>query len=757
MTKLRFSIAVLLAAFLLAGCGSSSNPAEPPPPPPPAEEPEPEPEPTAYETGAAAIAVATTEEAAQAAYNAVDLTAVSGDEAEKLQAALESRLQEFADDKAAMERQALVDAAMCEDATAACVAKHDALIAALQADVDELNDPDASPDATNAQQTAAQTALTTAKAARAAVEMELADVGRTTKTGGLVGDAIDKANELEEDPSADAITAAKVAIEVAEEAIGEDDDSYNERIMKAKDDVARAEERNKVDKAIMDARTAIDGLAADADAAAVAAVQEKLTAAKMAVYGNDHLTDAEETSHNATIADLQRGVNVARKGAEDDAEKQRMAKAEEERKANEDRAATAAKLYAAISPASGLLSGETPEIRFAEINAVAADDSTPRITVNYGGALETEGQPNQANLNLDKDTPVADHRDWEGNRYVEKDADGNVITEAIVYSDVSPTMGKKFGGAAANDEFEYALNDGLLTIDGTTAEYANVGGSRFDQSAGVKEFALPDPNPTGADIVVVPGTFHGVSGTYSCTPTADNTCAANKAATGFALGLTLDATNVFTPSADAWTFKPANANARVTDGADTLYAVYGWWFRTPAGNGAWTASAFDGYYGEPVAIAGLDALLNGSATYRGGAAGKYALSSSTGGDNDAGHFTARATLEADFDTEMITGTIDNFMGVGGAKNWSVELNKSAIGATGLIRQSDDDNTNLAAGDPGAKTKWTIGDDAAAASGHWKGNFRDLGENRVPVVVTGDFYTEFGNSGKMVGAFGAKTE
>ena len=61
---------------------------------------------------------------------------------------------------------------------------------------------------------------------------------------------------------------------------------------------------------------------------------------------------------------------------------------------------------------------------------------------------------------------------------------------------------------------------------------------------------------------------------------------------------------------------------------------------------------------------GLDAL-EGTATYMGGAAGKYALRSSTGGTNDAGHFTARATLNADFSDDSITGTIDNFMGADG--------------------------------------------------------------------------------------------
>ena len=98
-----------------------------------------------------------------------------------------------------------------------------------------------------------------------------------------------------------------------------------------------------------------------------------------------------------------------------------------------------------------------------------------------------------------------------------------------------------------------------------------------------------------------------------------------------------------------------------------------------------TASAFvdDKSTASTTAVGGL---LAGSATYRGGAAGKYALSSSTGGTNDAGHFTATATLEADFEKAEVTGTIDRFMGADGqSRDWTVELKKSALFNDGTVR------------------------------------------------------------------------
>ena len=77
------------AAFALglAACSSSDDPAPPPPPPPPVD-----PGPTAYEAGKAAIMAAATEADAQAAYDAIDLTMVSGSEAASLMMALNDRV-----------------------------------------------------------------------------------------------------------------------------------------------------------------------------------------------------------------------------------------------------------------------------------------------------------------------------------------------------------------------------------------------------------------------------------------------------------------------------------------------------------------------------------------------------------------------------------------------------------------------------------------------------------------------------------------
>ena len=146
--------------------------------------------------------------------------------------------------------------------------------------------------------------------------------------------------------------------------------------------------------------------------------------------------------------------------------------------------------------------------------------------------------------------------------------------------------------------------------------------------------------------------------------------------------------------------------------------------------------------------------LNGTASYKGGAAGIYALQSSTGGTNDAGHFTADAELTATFKggdasaiDHKITGTIDNFMDSNGMpRDWSVALKETEIGLTGFFP-----------GSGAGETTWSIGGTAAGDSGEWKGKFYKQNDGGVPTVGTGTFHSEYGNAGRMVGAFGVNLE
>ena len=480
----------------------------------------------------------------------------------------------------------------------------------------------------------------------------------------------------------------------------------------------------------------------------------QMAAAYRAIENAANALVAALTAHGGSPADI---AAAARTGgnAKAMADSLDMKIADAQAAANMEMMATAAKLYAGISGPVGSPSDGTfaANERSADYS-LTASAASPAIVVEIADA---QAAGTQQVLSEDKKTMVDSNRGWEGKRYTASGAGVNGTYEAIVYSDVeAPTPGRKFGGTATQvtaAEVQYALIDGGYTVDGTTATNAPlVGGSSFDHKAGVKQFKLPSPNPNGATMVTVPGSFHGVSGTYSCTPGDGNTCAAQVAADGFTLGLRADSSGTFSASNSAWVFKPDDPNARVTSAPDTVYASYGWWIHKSADGKTFTASSFETQLGAlPIIQSSTFPVLQGTATYTGGAAGMYALYSATGGTNDAGHFTADATLEADFGNATaggtVTGMIDNFTGADGmARNWSVELPAEPITSGGSFSDGDTD-----------MTKWTIDGTTAAAAGDWTGFFYDAGTDGVPKVAFGTFDSAFGQDGKMVGAFGVNPE
>ena len=397
---------------------------------------------------------------------------------------------------------------------------------------------------------------------------------------------------------------------------------------------------------------------------------------------------------------------------------------------------TARKLYAGISAA--YLSPGTPG---ADVRA-AAYNVDGDFRVNAGLSSDPQN-PLIVTLSQDKEAMVAAHRGWEGMKLTASTTGTWAGTyEAVVYSNVGePTPGAKFNSGTGAGNVGFETTAGVLTLASGTNLATRIASPSFDHSAGTKTFHLPDPNTNGATIITIAGSYYGVDGTYACNPGTDaNGCTVTRAANGYTLDV----------GTDAWTFKATNPDARVTEMPDTNYVSYGWWIYKSADDSEFRASAFRDVKGTVNTASSLDAL-NGTATYVGGAAGKYALSSPIGGTNDAGHFTARATLEANFTTNTatnaVTGTIDNFIGADGeARDWTVELKGSRIQDTGVMSDATLNGT-----------VWTIGGTAAAASGEWDGRLYDNGDDGVPKVAIGSFYSTYGPDGKLVGAFGANLE
>ena len=464
---------------------------------------------------------------------------------------------------------------------------------------------------------------------------------------------------------------------------------------------------------IMAAQTAVNAVNNDSTDAEVGAAEMAVAAAKMAISDAADVPAEEKAANTGTVGALETQLSTAKMARMDAMDEAEMAEKMAMMK-------TAMKLHMGIGAMP--IGGTGEDVR------TAASDADGVISVTMGSAAAVP-------LAEDKKAMVADLHGWKGKRHTAEPTGDAGTYEAMVYSNAMPTEGKKFGSAAAvtaDGDYQYQLTNGELSIDTNTAGVAGrVAGSSFDQSAGAKMFKLGD---NAVRVVLSGNSHHGVSGTYYCTPDSGQMCTATVAASGFTL------------TGGTWAFKPSNAEAKVSEMMDTVYASYGWWLHKSEDGMTYTASAFATERGTVTAAANIG-TLRGTAKYMGGAVGKYALYSSTGGTNDAGHFTAKATLDADFNTDMITGTIDNFMGADGqSRDWSVELKKSGVGDTGVILGAD------GTGDP-MMTVWTIDGTAAAAAGRWSGTLFDNGTDGVPKVGTGTFHSEYSTSGRMVGAFG----
>ena len=496
--------------------------------------------------------------------------------------------------------------------------------------------------------------------------------------------------------------------------------------------VAKAARARMQDSAIKDAIAAaqplviaVNNSSTDAQVtAAQAAITAIHTAITAAVDVDNDVKAAHTRTHNFLMASLT-AARTARTAAMTAAQ-QAVDKA---------MMVTAGKLFKGIKAPSA----ESP---------VAYSDGSP-MTLNIPAALipGTIGR----NLKEDKKAMVPDLHGWRGKRFYLK-PEGTVGTyEAHVYSNNSPVPGKPFGktGTAAGTKYQYTLNTDGILASGENGLTSTGYSSRVSLPATITDDSIKGSVTVGkagkteitkkenAEEVRFNATYHGVMGQYRCAPSGGdgNTyCSVSVAGEGFTLG---DGT---------WSFKPTDPTKKVTGVEPADYASFGWWLHKSGDDNTYTASAFAIEKGT-VADAEIGGTLHGSATYTGGAAGKYALSSSTGGTNDAGHFTAKATLTAAFDKDgddTITGMINEFkVGKDGAtRNWSVELKEATIASDGVITRS-------AAND----TVWTLDGTAAVASGEWSGSLHQNGGDGVPKIGIGTFYSHYGTDGKMVGGFG----
>ena len=198
---------------------------------------------------------------------------------------------------------------------------------------------------------------------------------------------------------------------------------------------------------------------------------------------------------------------------------------------------------------------------------------------------------------------------------------------------------------------------------------------------------LNNPNSAFAS-ATTGGTYDGVSGKFSCTGD-DSACTVTRTDGTTSIGTT------------NWTFKATNLNSGAPVDQDDAFLYFGIWssipdnisedaynFRYVAGGGAATGSDLSDFN-----------TLTGSATFGGGAVGKYVTQGQVGGQNaKIGTFTATATLNADFgdgdESGDLSGSITEFREDGSPlAGWRVTLG----GATDVGDASDIGNGAVTGG------------------------------------------------------------
>ena len=453
---------------------------------------------------------------------------------------------------------------------------------------------------------------------------------------------------------------------------------------------------------------------------------------------------ADENSTQKQIADAQK--------AYDDAKKAHMT------------AMSARNTYLAMQPST--YDAKAMATAFDNVSATLGGGLTTANaaadTVRGGMVTVEDGTP-PANTYSKATWPVPTITGWAGSVW---ERSSSPMDSVVVYTNIQDAANAKYNTYYATGDDTPDVTDAQMgwtykAWAGVTAVAANtvvtkpnvitLEGTVTDATRPLFDFAhgLTGPDQTNgfvnnedtADVdesmPKIKGMFNGVAGTFACASGCDIRSGGDgKLAT-------------FTGT---WTFT-ADSDATVVDVLeDADYLDFGYWVNTDdsGDDKKYMVKAF--FRGEEAS--GNVGDLEGSATYKGAAAGLYTKRAFTpGGDGDvtaAGRFTADAELTANFggtavaadDEDSISGTIKNFMDGDNVVDaaWSVELMQADITP----------DTGVFSGD--------------ATGGSWSGTLygevvedsdadTDGNQSTLPSGVAGMFAAGF-NNGDLIGSFGA---
>ena len=231
--------------------------------------------------------------------------------------------------------------------------------------------------------------------------------------------------------------------------------------------------------------------------------------------------------------------------------------------------------------------------------------------------------------------------------------------------------------------------------------------------------------------ITVSGSFDSAGGTFTCTAAACSSidlgsgdlATSAEIAAHIATSVTFSQGQPTFATPANWTFVPGSLTAGVPRDQDEEYLYFGIWNSEPA-----VVSGTPDFRYIAGGGATLDnfSSLTGTATFRGGAVGKYATQGQVGQQNaKIGTFTATATLTADFGADDTAGTlsgqITNFREGGSSlAGWSVTLgSETDVGTPAIIGSG-----NAATG----STVASIG--GLAVGGSWGATFYGSNNDRT---------------------------
>ena len=592
----------------------------------------------------------------------------------------------------------------------------------------EEDDLEARVEAAEADKVAAEADKVAAEADKAAAEADKVAAeedkaaAEMAKVAAEADKAIAEADKAIAEAERDQAEAAKVAAE-ADKAIAEADKAAAEADKVAAEADKAAAEMAKVaaeaDKAIAEAAKAIAEAERDqaeaakvaAEAAKVAAEAAKVTAeaAKVTAEAAKVIAVADAERARRDLADARRDLADARRD---------LATARRD-------LATARLQAETAQQAQERLAAEAEEVRQqaqqAEAGVALRGLGGTRLELPMDSVGPKYRAP--ASVSAPNVTFISPRGSSAGKWYATTASNQGQITDdtIVVYSDVgapdsTPIM-EVYNGFA-----EDADNTNLLAITISNAHNNLIASSRFPTAGRTATIPLTiDSDDDDADdqTAKLSGRFDGASGTFQCSGGA---CTVRHTGGGYVLD-------------GDWTFRTSkNSKVKVPDGE---FMYFGWWRQKTNTTGA-TAFAYGTFSKVGSAVSGGGfATLQGSATYEGRAIGQYAIYQPLGTQSNHGEFRATARFTANFDTDMLSGSVSGF---NVSPGWSLTLKETSM-SNGTVAEGD--------------VSWTI-DGNIQDGGNWNGAFHseiDPYVDHIPDGLTGTFGAEYADVGELVGAFG----